>query len=159
MTTPVKPIPEGFHSLTPAITVHNGAEALEFYQRAFGAEVLDRFAGPDGTVFHSLLRVGDSRLMVNDEMKEMGLFSPRHYGGVAGAFMLYSADADALFTRAVAAGATPVTPVADTFSGDRHGVVKCPFGHRWILATRVVDVPSEEIQRRMEAFLAAAPKP
>ena len=152
----VRPIPEGYHTLTPALIVHNAAEAIEFYKRAFGAQELGRMAAPDGQrVWHAELQIGDSRLMLGDEFPDMGdCRAPTSLGGTATSLHLYVEDADAVFQRAVDAGATVSMPLMDAFWGDRYGKVTDPFGHQWAIAARQEEVSEEEIARRAQAFAA-----
>jgi uncharacterized glyoxalase superfamily protein PhnB/predicted TIM-barrel fold metal-dependent hydrolase len=154
----VSPIPEGYHSVTPGITVQNAAEAIEFYKRAFGAEELSRMTAPDGTtVWHAEIRIGDSHIMLGDEMPDMGVTrAPKSLGGTASSLHLYVEDVDAAFERAVAAGATVAMPVSDQFWGDRYGTVLDPYGHLWGIATRKEILSEEEMYRRAAAF---APPP
>jgi PhnB protein len=147
MTDTTAPVPAGYHSLTPVVIVKGGAEAIDFYREAFGAEQVRRMNGPDGSVMHAELRIGDSILMVSEEMPAMGLRSPSGDGS-SSSLLLYTPDVDAVHARAVAVGATEVSPVADDFSGHRSGTVLCPYGHRWTIATRIEDVSDEEIERR-----------
>lgn len=151
-----RPVPEGYHSLTPVLTVDNAAEAIAFYQRAFGAQELSRLTAPDGSrIWHAELQLGDSRLMLSDEFPEMSESrSPKTLGGTACALNLYVEDADTVFQRAVDAGATVIMPVTNAFWGDRCGMVVDPFGHRWAIATHQEDVSSEELRRRAEALAA-----
>ena len=144
----VKPIPEGYHTLTPYLVVKGGAAALDFYAKAFGATELYRMAEPSGKVRHAEMRIGDSRFMLADEHPEVGAVAPPATGGHYVTFMVYLPDVDAVFKRAIAAGATEVRPVQLQFYGDRAGIVRDPFGHEWMLATHVEDVPPEEIERR-----------
>lgn len=144
----VNPIPAGYHSVTPYITVHDGQGALDFYKQAFGADEVLRLPAGD-KIAHAEIRIGDSILMLSDEWPEMGALSPRSRGGCTAGLMIYVEDADGAFDRAVAAGATADRPVQDQFYGDRSGTVTDPFGHRWTLATHVEDLSDEEIQRRM----------
>jgi uncharacterized glyoxalase superfamily protein PhnB len=141
-----KPIPEGYHTLTPFLVCKGAADALEFYRRAFGAQELSRLAGPDGKLMHAALRIGDSVLMLTDECPEMGAFSPTHLGGSPVTVHLSVADADASFARATEAGATPLVPVSEMFWGARYGVFKDPYGHSWSVATQVRDLTPAEIQ-------------
>jgi PhnB protein len=155
MAPKAKPIPDGYHTLNLYISVKGASEALAFYQRAFGAEELYRLSMPDGRVGHAELRIGDSRLMLADEMPEMPdavARSPRSLGGTTFGLHVYVADVDADFKRAVAAGATVRRPVTDQFYGDRSGTVEDPFGHIWTLSTHIEDVSPEEIRRRMESL-------
>jgi uncharacterized glyoxalase superfamily protein PhnB len=141
-----KPIPEGYHTLTPFLVCKGAADALEFYQRAFGAQELSRLAGPDGKLLHAALQIGDSVLMLTDECPEMGTFSPAHLGGSPVTVHLSVVDADASFARATAAGATPLMPVSEMFWGARYGVFKDPYGHSWSVATQVRELTPAEIQ-------------
>lgn len=152
----VKPIPAGYHTVTPCFTVRGGAEALEFYQKAFGAKVLMRFDAPDGGVMHAEIQIGDSKLMFGDENPVCGNKSPETLGGTAGGLYVYVADCDAVFDRAVAAGATVLKPLTNQFYGDRTGTVTDPFGHVWTIATHVEDVPPEELKRRMAEMMQPA---
>ncbi|HJW09354.1 MAG TPA: VOC family protein, partial [Holophagaceae bacterium] len=130
----VKPIPDGYHSVTPYLIVKGGAAALDFYAKAFGAEVLFRMDQPDGRVGHAELQIGDSRLMLADEFPEMGAASPATLGGSPVSLLIYVPDVDASFQRAVAAGAKVVRPLEDKFYGDRMASLEDPFGHQWHLA-------------------------
>jgi PhnB protein len=148
MASPVKPIPDGYHAVTPYLHVKDAARAIEFYERAFGARLLYRLDQPDGRVGHAELQIGDSRVMLADESPEMGVRSPRTIGGTPVTIHLYVPDVDATVARAVAAGATLSRPVADQFYGDRNGGLVDPFGHVWFVATHVEDVEPDEISRR-----------
>jgi PhnB protein len=155
MATKVKPIPEGYHTLTPYLTVRGASDAISFYKKAFGAEEIVRMPMPDGRVGHAELQIGDSRLMMADEMPEMGdavTQSPRTLGGATAGMCLYVPDVDALFQRAVDAGAKAKRPLTNQFYGDRSAVVEDPFGHLWTLATHVEDVSPEEMKKRMAAL-------
>ena len=153
-----KNIPDGYHTVTPALTVRNGAEAIEFYKRAFGAQELMRMHGPDGKIMHAEIQVGDSKIMLGDEMPDMGCVSPVTRGGATSSLYLYVPDVDAAFQRAVSAGAKVVMPVTDMFWGDRFGQLEDPSGHRWGLATHVEDPAPEEIARRHREFVASMAK-
>jgi uncharacterized glyoxalase superfamily protein PhnB len=141
-----KPIPEGYHSLTPFLICKGALQALDFYRRAFGAEEISRLVGPDGGLMHAALRIGDSVLMLTDECPPMGAFSPKHFGGTGVTVHLSVADADAAFARATGAGATALMPVTEMFWGARYGVLTDPFGHAWSIATQVKHLSPEEIQ-------------
>ncbi len=141
----VRSIPEGMHSLTPHLICRGAASALDFYARAFGAVELMRLPAPDGRLMHATLRIGDSHLMLVDEMPEWGALGPLSLGGTPVTVHLYVEDVDAAFQQAVAAGATPKMQPADMFWGDRYGQLLDPFGHRWSLATHVRDVPPEQL--------------
>jgi PhnB protein len=151
----VKAVPDGYHRLTTYISVRNAQEAIAFYKKAFGAEELYRMPMPDGRVGHAELQIGDSRLMLADEMPEMPDIvarSPKGLGGTTFGINLYVADVDAQFKQAVASGAIVKRPVKDQFYGDRSGTLEDPFGHVWTLATHVEDVSPEELDRRMAAL-------
>lgn len=145
----VKAIPEGYTTVTPYLIVKGASDALAFYAKAFDAQELFRMPGPDGRVGHAEIQIGDSRLMLADEFPEMGAKSPTTIGGSAVGLCLYVEDVDALFARALAAGAKELRPVKDQFYGDRSGTLLDPFGHQWTIATHKEDVPPEEMQRRM----------
>ena len=146
----VKAIPEGYHSVTPYIIVKGAAKALEFYARAFGAK--EKFRLPMGDIIgHAEIVIGDSHVMIADVMDD-GHKDPRKLGGTPVSLMIYTSDADAMFKRAIAAGAKQLKPVENQFYGDRTGVLEDPFGHVWSIATHVEDVSDEEIRRRMAAM-------
>jgi PhnB protein len=152
------PIPDGHHTITPHLVIDGASEAIEFYKRAFGAEELCRmpFPGPDGQmkVGHAALQVGDSRLFLADECPQAGVTGPN--GGSPVTIHLYVTDADAVFGRAVEAGATVAMPLADMFWGDRYGQVVDPFGHRWSIATHLEDLTPEQMEERKAAAFAGA---
>ena len=148
-----QPIPEGYRTITPGLVVDGAAEALEFYERAFGAEVVRRLE-MGGKIMHAELRIGDSLVTVNDEMPEFGLKAPDRDAPVPASLLIYTEDADALHARAVQAGASEINPVSDQFHGDRAGSVRDPYGHRWAIATHTEDMSQEEMQRRMEQAMA-----
>jgi PhnB protein len=150
MTT-VKPIPEGYHTVTPYLIVKNAARAIEFYKKAFGATELMRMAEPSGRIGHAEIRIGDSPIMLADEVPEMGFRSPESFGGSPVSILLYVEEVDAVFNQAVAAGAKVQRPVADQFYGDRTGGVTDPFGHIWYIATHKEDVSPEEMRKRAAA--------
>ncbi len=151
MTGKVKPIPEGYHTVTPYLIVKDGARAIEFYKKAFGATELLRMADPGGKIGHAEIKIGDSPIMLADEVPEMGARSPQSLGGSPVSILLYVEDVDALFSQAVAAGAKVQRPVKDQFYGDRTGGVTDPFGHVWYIATHKEDVSPEEMQKRAAA--------
>ncbi len=148
----VKPIPDGYHSLTPYLIVKGAAAAIEFYKTALGAVELFRMPMPDGRVGHAEMRIGDSILMLADEMPEMGFHGPQ--GSPPVSLMLFVEDVDTLFPQAEAAGATVLRPLKDQFYGDRSVTVKDPFGHVWTLATHKEDIPPEEMEKRAAAAMA-----
>jgi PhnB protein len=150
----VKAVPEGYHTMTPNLTVSDGAQAIDFYIQAFGAEETVRMPGPSGEVMHAELRIGDSVFMLGSEMPEMGALSPKSYGGSPVLLYVYVEDVDSAWDRAVRAGAKPLTPVANMFWGDRIGRLEDPFGHRWSLAQHIEDPTPEEMQKRQEEFFA-----
>ena len=156
MSGKVKPIPEGYHTATPYLIIKGAAAALEFYKNAFGAIELCRMPNPDGRVGHAEIKVGDSIIMLADEHPEIGARSPETYGGTPVSLMLYVEDVDAVFNRAVAAGAKVERPVTNQFYGDRTGGIIDPFGHKWYLATHVEDVSTEEMLRRAKAAKSEA---
>src|SRR4029078_140746 len=148
-----KPIPDGFHSLTPHIVVKGAAKAIDFYKQAFGAEEINRAAMPDGSIMHALLRVGDSMLMLNDEFPQMHAMGPTSIGGTPVTLHLYVQDADKTLQRAVQAGATAKMPIADMFWGDRYGIVSDPFGHDWAIATHTKDLTPDQIMAAAKASM------
>lgn len=155
MNQAVRPIPEGFHTITPHLVCEGATKAIAFYEQAFGAVVVDRMPGPDGKLMHALLRIGDSHLMLCDDFPEYGSPGPRALGGTTVTIHLYVPDADAAWERALAAGATPSMPLSDMFWGDRYGQVTDPYGHRWSLATHQRDLSQQEIMDGMNKMLAA----
>jgi PhnB protein len=153
----VQPVPAGFHTLTPHLTVRDADRALEFYKNALGAEVLNVARTPDGKVLHAMLRIGDSPLMLNDEFPEMGGLSPLSTGGAGVTIHIYTENVDQAFDRAVNAGAKVKMPLMDQFWGDRYGIVTDPFGHSWSLATHIKDMSPEEMQRGRDEAMAKMP--
>jgi len=155
----VKPIPEGYHSVTPTLTISGASDAIEFYKKAFDAKEIYRFPGPDGkSIMHAEIRIGDSAIMLCDEMPEMGCLSPKSTGGPSGSIYLYVNDVDSVFHKAVSAGATPLMPLMDGFWGDRIGSLSDPFGHRWTVATRRKEMTVEEIQKAGSEFIKSLSK-
>jgi len=147
----VKPIPEGYHSVTPHLVVNGGADAIEFYKKAFGAVELFRFPAPDGKIGHAELKIGDSPIMLADEYPDMGYKSPQTIGGSPVSLMIYVDDVDAVFNRAIESGGTIKEAVQDKFYGDRTGTLIDPFGHVWHVATHKEDVSMDEMERRAKA--------
>jgi PhnB protein len=145
----VKPIPDGYHSVTPYLIVKGAARALEFYKKAFNAQELYRMDAPGGRIGHAEIQIGDSRIMLSDEFPEMGARSPETLGGTPIGLCIYVENVDALFKQAVAAGGKEERPVKDQFYGDRSGTLRDPFGHQWTVATHKEDVSPEEMARRM----------
>jgi PhnB protein len=150
MPKAAKPVPDGYHTITPQLTLDNAAEAIDWYKKALGAEEIGRSVGPDGKIMHAEIKIGDSRVMVNDVM--MGAKGPKAFGGSPAALWLYVENSDQLFNRAVGAGATVQMPLADQFWGDRGGAVADPAGYTWWIATRKEDLTHEEMNQRAEAF-------
>jgi PhnB protein len=160
MATSVKSIPDGYRTVTPYMYIRGAAQAIDFYKRAFGADELFRMPGPDGTLMHAEIKIGDSIVMLADENPSMGIQSPQSLNGTSSSFLLYLEDVDAAFQRAIDAGATVMRPLENQFYGDRSGMVTDPFGHHWSLATHVEDVSPEEMDKRMSemaAKMAGAP--
>lgn len=147
----VKPIPEGYHSVTPYLAVRNASAALDFYQKAFGATELMRMPDDKGKISHAEIRIGDSPIMLADEHPDIDFLGPESRGGTTVGILIYTEDVDALFRRALEAGATEVRPLKDEFYGDRMGTVRDPFGHVWHLATHKEDLSPEEMEERMKA--------
>jgi PhnB protein len=143
----VKPIPKGSHTVTPHLICAGAGEAIEFYKKAFGAVELSRLPGPDGKVMHASIRIGDSVIMLNDEMPQWGTFGPNALKGSPVTIHLYVENADAVFNRAVNAGAKVTMPLDDMFWGDRYGKVEDPFGHQWSIGTHTREVSPEEMQK------------
>jgi PhnB protein len=154
MTTKVQTPPAGYHSVTPYLALRDAKAAIDFYKRAFGAELLMSLDMPGGKVAHAEIKIGDSILMMSEESAEWGNKSPLTLGGSPVFMMIYVPDVDAAFAKALAAGATEVRPVQDQFYGDRAGTLKDSYGYQWTLATHIEDVSTEEAQRRMEAEFA-----
>jgi PhnB protein len=156
MSAPVKPIPDGYHSVTPYLYLRNASAMIAFYKQAFGATEVFRMNGPNGLVGHAELQIGSSRIMLADENPAMKAQSPLHYGGASSSFMLYVENVDEVVARAVAAGARIVRPLADQFFGDRTGGIEDPSGQNWYVATHVKDVSPEELEQGAAAAAAAA---
>ncbi len=148
----VKPIPDGYHNVTPYLIIKGATEALDFYKRAFGAAELFRLDAPGGKIGHAEISIGDSRIMLADACEESPTSDPQVLGGSSVGLYVYVEDVDVLFGQAIAAGAKAVTPVQDQFYGDRSGTLQDPFGHIWFLSTHKEDLAPEEINRRSEAL-------
>jgi PhnB protein len=146
--------PKGYHTVTPSLFVAGAAKALDFYKKALGAEELMRFEGPDGKIMHAEFKVGDSIVMLADEMPEYGGKSPKSIGGTPVSFFVYGENVDAAWKRAVDAGAKEIQPLADQFWGDRTGCLEDPFGHHWWLAQHLEDLTPEQIRKNAEAFFS-----
>ena len=151
----VKPIPDGMHSVTPHLICAGAVEAIEFYKKAFGAVEEARLPGPNGRLMHAMIRIGGSAVMLVDEMPEWGAMGPKALKGSSVTIHLYVEDADAVFARAVKAGAKVIMPIDDAFWGDRYGKLEDPFGHHWSVATHMRDVSPEEMRQAMQKMSAA----
>ena len=151
MSTPYRR--EGFHSVTPGLSIRGAAAAIEFYKQAFGAQERFRMDMPGGKVAHAELLIGDSVVMLGDEMPDCGFLSPLSIGGCPFTLCIYVPDVDAAFARALAAGGTVLRPLENQFYGDRSGTLTDPFGFRWTLATQVEDVPPAEMEKRAAAWV------
>ncbi|MBV9339538.1 MAG: VOC family protein [Acidobacteria bacterium] len=148
----VRTIPEGYHSVTPYLIVKGAARAIDFYKKAFGATELMRFPGPNNTIAHAEIKIGDSPIMLADESADGAYHAPQPGSGSPVSLMVYVDDVDKVFNQAVSAGAKSVRPVTDQFYGDRSGNLTDPFGHVWTISTHKEDVSLEEMQRRMAAL-------
>jgi PhnB protein len=151
MPSSVKPIPEGYHTATPYLTVNDAGKAIDFYKRAFDAKEIMRMEGPPGKIVHAELRIGDSVIMLADEMPQSPTRAPQSVGGTTGGLFLYVNDVDSAYQKAVSAGGKAGMAPADMFWGDRYGQLTDPFGHSWSLATHKEDVAPEEMKKRMQA--------
>lgn len=149
---PVKPIPDGYRTVTPYLIIKGAADALDFYKRAFGAEECVRMPMPDGRIGHAEIRISESMIMLADEFPEMGARGPQTLGGTSVGICLYVPNVDALFNQAIAAGGKIERPLQDQFYGDRSGTLIDPFGHKWTIATHIEDVSPEEMAQRMAAM-------
>ena len=152
----VKPIPEDYHTATPYLIIEGAADAIEFYEKAFGATELFRFPAPGGKIGHAQIKIGDSPIMLADAYPDMGYKGPKSLGGSPVSLMIYVEDVDTVFNRAVDAGATVKEAVSDKFYGDRIGTLIDPFGHVWHVSTHKEDVSMEEMEKRAKAASAAA---
>lgn len=153
MSTAVQPIPQGMHTITPHLTCAGAADAIEFYKKAFGAVEMGRMPGPDGKIMHAQLKIGDSPVMLVDEFPEWGGKGPKTLNGTPVTIHMYVPDADAVFKRAVEAGATVKMEMAGMFWGDRYGVLIDPFGHSWSIATHIKDMTPEEMAQAMKSTM------
>jgi PhnB protein len=152
MPAKTKPVPEGYHHITPYLIIKGAAAAMDFYKDVFGATEIMRMAQPDGRIGHAEMKMGDSIIMLADEYPEMDIVSPTSLGNSPVGILLYVDDCDSTFNKAVSRGAKVNKPLADQFYGDRSGTVIDPFGHKWTIATHVEDVLPEEMERRMAAL-------
>ena len=151
----VKPIPEGYHSVTPYLIISGAGDAIDFYKKAFGATELFRMPAPEGKIGHAEIKIGDSPIMLADESPEMGYKSATTLSGSPVSLMIYVEDVDKVYNQAIAAGGTEVKGVQDQFYGDRSGTLKDPYGHVWHIATHKEDVTPEEMDKRMAAARSA----
>lgn len=151
MPSNVRPIPDGYHSITPQLTCRDAGRAIDFYKKVFGAKEIMRMPGPDGRVMHAELQIGNSRFMIGDEFPGMSV-APAPSSLHSFSLFVYTEDVDALFNGAVQAGAKADMPPSDMFWGDRYGKFTDPFGHQWGIATHMEDVAPEEMQRRSEEW-------
>ncbi|HEU4416757.1 MAG TPA: VOC family protein [Candidatus Angelobacter sp.] len=159
MTTSVKPIPEGFHTVTPGLVVKDANKAIDFYKRALGAQELVRMPGPDGKIMHAELKIGDSIIFLSDEMPNPGnVKSPQSLGGCTGTLNIYVPNVDETFKQAIAAGGKETMAVADQFWGDRYGSLVDPFGYSWGILTHKEDVSPQEMGERMKTAFANMPQ-
>jgi uncharacterized glyoxalase superfamily protein PhnB len=156
MANKAQAIPKGYHTVTPSLFVVGAAKAIEFYKKALGAEELMRFPGPDGAIMHAEIKIGDSIVMLADEMPEQGGRGPKSIGGTPVSFFVYRENVEAEWKRALDAGAKVLVPLADQFWGDRTGCLEDPFGHQWWLAQHLQDLTPDEIRKNAEAFFAQA---
>jgi len=150
-----KPIPDGYHTVTPYIAVDGAADAIEYYKKAFGAKERHRMDGPDGTIAHAEIEIGDSLVMLSDPFPQSTVKPPNTLGGTSASIFLYVEDVDAVVKQAVDAGAKTEMEPQDMFWGDRFGTVVDPFGHTWSVATHIEDVPPEEMAERAKTAMAA----
>ncbi len=149
----VKPVPEGYHTVTPYLIIQGASQALDFYKQAFAAEELVRMGGPNGKIGHAEIKIGDSMIMLADEHPEMGYRGPKAYGGSPVGIHLYINDVDSMFRKTIAAGAKELRPLKDQFYGDRSATLEDPFGHVWTISTHKEDVSPDEMERRIAAYM------
>lgn len=154
MKTKVKPVPDGYHTATPYLTIRGTAAAIDFYKRAFGAKELFRMPGQDGKIMHAEITIGDSHVMLADESVSSETQAPQALKGTASSIFLYLEDVDAVFKQAIKAGAKETMPLQNMFWGDRFGKLTDPYGHKWMLASHIEDVSPAEMQKRMAAAVS-----
>lgn len=154
----VKSIPDGFHTVTPTLIIKNTDKAIEFYEKAFGAEVILRMAGPNDSVMHAEIKIGDSIVMMGEEWPGHHVQSPITIKGTTGTLNIYVNDVDTAHKKAIEAGAKEIMPPADMFWGDRFSAIMDPFGHSWSLATHIKDLTPEECQKACDEWMATMAK-
>jgi len=154
--TGVKPIPDGYHSVTPYLYVRGAVAAIDYYKKVFGATAILHIPGPEGKIMHAEIKIGDSIVMLADENPHNGVMSPQTIGGYSAGMLVYVENVDAVVQKAVESGAKALHPIKNQFYGDRSGSVLDPFGHMWTIATHVEDVSAEELHKRMSAMSQAA---
>lgn len=154
MNQAVRPIPEGYRTVTPHLVCEHAPDAIEFYKKAFGAVEIARLPGPDGKIMHAELRIGDSPIMLAQDYPEFGSRGPLALKGTSVVIHLYVPDADAAWAQALDAGARPLMPLSDMFWGDRYGQVEDPFGHRWSIATHKRDLTPDQIMEGMNNMMS-----
>lgn len=150
-----KPIPDNMHTITPHLVCADAAAAIDFYVKAFNAVELARLPGPDGKMWHAMVRIGDSPVMLVDEFPDYGSLGPKARNGTSVTMHMYVKDADAAFKQAVDAGATVKMPLEDAFWGDRYGILEDPFGHSWSIATHIKDLTPEEIGKAAQQAMSS----
>ncbi len=159
MTAIAKPVPEGFHTVTPSLVLRDAAKAIEFYKKALGAQEIIRMSGPDGKIMHAELRIGDSVVFISDENPHMGnIKSPQAVGSCTGVLNILVPNVDELFKQAITAGGKETMPVSDQFWGDRYGSFVDPFGHSWGVATHKEDLSPGQLEERVQEFFASQTK-
>jgi PhnB protein len=150
----VRPIPEGYHTVTPYLYVRGATAAIDFYRNVFGAAEIVRMAGPDGRIMHAEMKIGDSVVMLGDENLQVGMLSPQTVGGFSTGLHVYVENSDAVVKKMVDSGAKVLRPIKNQFYGDRSASVLDPFGHMWSVATHIEDVSPEEMKKRMTAAMS-----
>ena len=151
----VKPIPDGYHVVTPYLSIKGAAQAIDFYKRAFNATEIYRLSAPNGDIAHAEIRIGDSPVMLADACDESGFQDPTQLQGTSIGLHIYAEDVDSLFSRALGAGAKMIKPVEDQFYGDRNGTLQDPFGHFWFISTRIEELSHDQITERARALFAS----
>ena len=157
MAKAAKAVPQGYHTITPQLTLDDAAQMIDWYKRALGAQELSRSAGSDGKIMHAELQIGDSRFMVAETMP--GMKGPKEFGGSPMTMWLYVEDSDAVFNKAIAAGGKVQMPIDNQFWGDRGGVIADPEGYTWWIATRKEDLTKAELEQRAKDYFASMPQP